>query len=133
MQLRSIICADSVIVDANTNRLSCINIVDDMLIPQFPAFIPQFSVLCLLNKDSGDLDEDSCELQINIDDVQIARGPLLVGYQGLNSTRAIITLGGLVIPKPGILNVVLIKDEANLGTWSVSVSIQETEVHQLVS
>ena len=66
-----------------------------------------------------------------IDEQAIAGGPVLIGFQGLETARSIITLNGLVLPKPGTLRATLKQDDAELGVWTARLALADPQLAQL--
>ncbi len=121
MKLTLFACAESALLDANSNRVSLINIHDEIASPQFPFLIPLFSVLAITKKEAGDEDEGSCTIKISLGDQTILEAPVLVNYQGGDVHRSILGLHGLVITGPGALKVELLNNGASVGVWQISV------------
>ena len=115
-------CAESTLLDANTNRVSLINIHDEVASPQFPFLIPLFSVLAVTKKADEEGDECSCAIRISLGDHVILDTPVLINYQGGSIHRAMLGLHGLVITGPGILKVQLLHNEAEIGDWQITVN-----------
>ena len=128
MRLKLLVCGEAVILDASSNRASCINIFDGLVSPQFPIVIPQLAVLAAFDRDDGDLPEQNCELAIFLEDTELVRGPVLVNFQDLRLTRAIVTMHGLVIPQTGRLRVILNLDGGEIGNWIVEVTQSQQEL-----
>ncbi|WP_156309717.1 hypothetical protein [Novosphingobium sp. AAP93] len=108
-------------LDANTNRVSLINIHDELSSPQFPFLIPLFSVLAITKKEDGEDDEGSCAIRVSLGDQTVLDAPILVNYQGADIHRSMLGLHGLVITGPGTLKVQLLHNEAEIGEWQISV------------
>ena len=116
-----IACAESTLLDANSNRVSLINVHDELASPQFPFLLPLFSVLAVTKKDNNDEDEGSCTVRISLGDQTVLDAPVLVNYQGGEIHRSILGLHGLVIAGPGTLKVQLLHEEAEIGLWEIPV------------
>lgn len=114
-------CAESTLLDANTNRVSLINVHDEIGSPQFPFLIPIFSVLAITKKDEGEDDEGTCSIKISLDDQIILDAPVLVNYQGGEIHRSMLGLQGLVITGPGILKVILLHENVEIGEWQIPI------------
>lgn len=115
-------CAESTLLDANTNKVSLINIFDELTSPQFPFLIPNFSVLAVTKREDGEEDQGSCTIKISLDEQIILDAPVLINYQGTAMHRAIMGLHGLVVSGPGILKVQLLYEETKIGEWLIPVS-----------
>lgn len=114
-------CAESTLLDANTNRVSLINIHDELSSPQFPFLVPLFSVLAVTKNEGGEADEGSCTIRISLGDQTVLDAPVLVNYQGGDIHRSMLGLHGLVITGPGMLRVQLLHNEAEIGEWQIPV------------
>ena len=129
MRVKAFLCAESVILDVATNRVSCINILDGLASPQFPLLMPQLAAVGMFERDAGDADEHNCELTIHLNDVELARGPILVSFQDANLTRAMVSMNGLVFPQPGQLKMALVENDAEIATWVVNI----TQLEQILA
>lgn len=114
-------CAESTLLDANTNRVSLINIHDEISSPQFPFLIPLFSVLAITKKEDGEEDEGSCTIRISLGDQVVLDAPILVNYQGGEIHRSMLGLHGLVIAGPGTLKAQLLHNDVEIGVWQIPV------------
>lgn len=121
MKIILLACADSVLLDANTNRVSLINIHDEISSPQFPFLIPLFSVLAVTKKEDGEADEGACTIRISLGDQTVLVAPVLMNYQGAEIHRSMLGLHGLVITGPGTLRVQLLHNEEEIGVWQIPV------------
>lgn len=121
MKVVLLVCAESTLLDANSNRVSLINVYDEISSPQFPFLTPLFSVLAVTQKDDDEEDECSCNVRISLDDNEIFVAPVLINYQGTELHRTIIGLQGLVISGPGTLKIQLLFDGAEIGDWNIPV------------
>ena len=126
MKLRSMTCSDLAIIDASTNRISCINILDDVKMAQFPALASTFAVSAIFERSADEKAGDrNLELEISIDGDTIVKGPIFVAFQGALTTRAMITLNGFVYPRPGRLKASILDDGVEMGDWQFSVGAIE--------
>jgi len=114
-------CAETTLLDANSNRVSLINIHDELSSPQFPFLIPLFSVLAITKKEPGVENEGSCKIKISLEHQTLIDAPILVNYQGGDVHRSMLSLHGLVITGPGTLKVQLLHNEAEIGEWLIPV------------
>lgn len=116
-------CAESTLLDANTNRVSLINIHDELSSPQFPFLIPLFSVLAVTKKEDGEEDEGSCAIKISLENETVLDAPILVNYQGSDVHRSVLAMHGLVITSPGTLKIQLLHNDAEIGEWQIPVKL----------
>lgn len=121
-------CAESALLDANTNRVSLINIHDELSSPQFPFLIPLFSVLAVTKRENDEEDECSCSIRISLGEQTILDAPVLVNYQGGDIHRSIVGLHGLVITGPGTLRIQLLHNALEIGEWQIPVKQLEPAI-----
>lgn len=121
-------CAESTLLDANSNRVSLINIHDALSSPQFPFLIPSFSVLAVTRKEDGEGDELTCSIRISLGDQTVLDTPVLVNYDGSDIHRSIIGLHGIVITVPGILRIQLLFNDSEIGGCEIPVNQLEPTV-----
>lgn len=117
-------CATRIIIDSIDNKVTAVDILDDLAAQGFPLFIPRLSFLWGLRRDPEDAAEFEAQVAVNIDDEQLHRFPLAVNFQGAVSSRALLTVGGLVIPRPGLVRVVFHSENTHDATFNFRAEAQ---------
>lgn len=101
MRTKYFICATRIIKDEQENKVSAIDIFENFVSSIFPAVFPRFSVLWLVDKDQGDNEAYPCQIKIKLNNEQIGLFDTNIDFQGADSTRVMLVIGGLVVPRPG--------------------------------
>ena len=114
-------CAESTLLDANTNRVSLINILDGIRSPQFPILIPVLSVLAITQKDDGEDDDVTCVIKISLGDKIIFENPTDVNYQGAKMHRIMAAIQGLIVPDSGVMTIELLFNDEKVGSCEICV------------
>jgi hypothetical protein len=123
VKLRLILCSDVNILDVNTNRVSSINLIEEISSQQFPIVVPQFSILAVFDKEEGDEEKVDSTLVVKLNDQELARGPIEVNFEGgAKMHRSLVAFQGFVVPVPGRLVVSILQNGKQFGDWSVLVS-----------
>jgi hypothetical protein len=125
MKLKLLICAENVIIDRTTHKLSLINIIDDLYSEGFPLLFPNFYICVGLTKLDGE--PDSCDITANIslDGEELFRSPLEIDFEGGRSARALAQLQSLVISKPGVLEIRVEHAGKEIGCWPLIVESRQ--------
>lgn len=118
---KAMICARGIVIDSKTNNVSIFNILEQLNSEGFPLIIPEFSVFNFLERTSDDPSEYDLEVVITNNDVELLRGPLKVNFEDKFKNRAVISIGGLAVPNPGILRTSLLYKGQELGSWDIVV------------
>lgn len=103
MKLETIICAKGVAVDARTNTVSVFSILEELTPASFPAFIPELSVLALLNRGESEPEGFTVRLTVFLNDDVLLNQSMEISFQGKTNVRAIFEMRGMPILRPGKL------------------------------
>jgi hypothetical protein len=127
MKCRTLLCAQTIIVDLQTKRLSAINILENSIINSFPTALP-LMVCTLLEKDDGD--DATCEafLEIKLNDIEIAKNRINVNFAGTTLAKSIINIGVLPIASAGELKISIFCRETEIISQLIKLSpIQQVQ------
>ncbi len=107
--IRSTLCfaATAVIRDADSNSVSVFNLFEGFLALQLPVLVPQLSCFSLWVRDDGDPQRIDGNFTVTLDDEVLTMAAMHVDFAGplTKRTRTVIHLGGLVIPRIGLLRI----------------------------
>lgn len=130
MDIKLSACAEHVIMDANSGRLSIINIYEGIEAASFPLLLANFAFVMVSERQEDEPNEQAFVLKFLLDEDVLKEGPLLIDYEETNINRAIIGLRGLVIPHPGrVYAKVFNENDAEIASWSFSVDQEDVEMH----
>lgn len=110
------------LLDARTNTVSFINLMEEINSQGFPAFIPLAACHFLLTKSPDDQGLTDPAIVVLLNDGQVFRSPVNVDFQNMNRTRVMVQLNGLAVTGPGTLTFRFVDGDAALGEWSVQVT-----------
>jgi hypothetical protein len=111
---------ENILLDGRTNRISVINVFDNLGAPGFPLGLPRISLAFILSRDADDPEVIPLSCRVSVDEQIIVQGPIQCNFQGSPTTRVFLNLTGFVIPQPGLLKFSLRNsDESELGAWSI--------------
>lgn len=116
------LCAENVIRDAETNKISVFNIFEKIASPGFPLFIQKLLVFNRIERAKDDPRQIDCELKIMNNDIELLKKPLRVDFQDRMRNRTIVDISGLTVPNPGILKVILSYAERDLNSYEIIVN-----------
>jgi len=123
MKLRTLITCDISLLDQRRNSLSLINIIDEINSPSFPIFLPNLSVVSIIEKEQGDPDViGDCAISITLGDQVILSVPMPIQFQGKSRVRSVADVSGFVIPAAGTLKIAVLHGQNELGTWPIPVN-----------
>lgn len=106
IRTRFAIVGSRVIRDATDNRLSVIDILDDMNVPLYPIVMGRLTILWTLSRAPDDPAELPGAIAIRLNDEQLFQTEVAINFQDQQTTRTILAIGGMVIPTPGVLQFV---------------------------
>ena len=114
-------CAESVVVDIETNRLSLFNLMEELGAASFPVVIFPIAFVAAFTRTPDEPDDPPLKLLIKIDDEVLFQVAPASPFRGHLRSRAIWRMASLVIPKPGVLRATLHTGELLLGKWEMTV------------
>jgi hypothetical protein len=121
MDLRLFLCAESVSIDQQGNRLSIFNIADEVSAFGFPAVGNNLAVVALLSRKKSEPNTAQLRIRIELNKKQLTEIPFAVDFQNNYKCRAIANVQGMIIPGLGTLKVSLFLKTRELGTWEIDV------------
>ncbi len=121
-KLKLLLCADTVIRDAQTNNISIINLYEDLSPEAFPSLLPHFMVLVLFEREIIDPNILSFELQVVLNQQEIFKTKIDATFQDKIRTRNIIFFNGFPLNTHGLLEII-VKDEENIyGNYQIIIN-----------
>jgi hypothetical protein len=122
MRVRSLLVAQSVIVDVHTNSASIIGVLDEFGALSFPVVMPGFAVYAAVQREPNDPVRVPTRVHMTLDEKELARVDAIVDFQSYRRTRAIYRIEGLVVPSPGSLAFSLEADDREIGRYVVEIT-----------
>ena len=120
-----ILCAESVIRDAETNNISIINILESISAESYPIMIQRSALYTVLTREEGDDESPDLKFVLYNNDDVIKEHKLRVNFRGKNKTRTIIRLGGLPFDNPGEAHFAVFIDDRELGRYSIELNLRD--------
>lgn len=100
------VCSSRMITDTQDNRISLIDVFEEIASPSFPVIVPRMTFLWMLEKDAADVNNQFLgHISLEIGGQVITSFDVDVNFQNVNRTRAVAVLGGLPIAATGIMRV----------------------------
>ena len=95
------------ILDALTNQVTLVGILDDIVASGFPVVLPRYTIVFLLDRDPNDPPVPTGVTTIWLGQKKVAESELAADFEDKLHTRAFLTIQGFPVPEPGILRVAL--------------------------
>lgn len=108
MKAIACICCESIIRDAETNAISLINVIDEIVSQGAPIFLPRFAIFLLSEKEESDTGSNALQMTISVDAIELMRVDLAVNFETEQTgrrNRTNIRVGGLLVPNGGDLSI----------------------------
>lgn len=103
MDTKYLICSTRIIRDAQENKISAIDVFENFVSSVFPVVFPRFSVLWVVDKEEADNEVYPCQFRVTLNEEQIGLFDTNIDFQGANSSRVTVVIGGLTVSRPGKL------------------------------
>jgi hypothetical protein len=123
IQQRLLLCAEGVVVDQLTNNLSVFNILDELHFQTLPAILPKMVIISVLDRDQDDPAKYEARLKIDLAGLKVMEMPIEYNFQNRSRTRNMITMGGLPITSPGVMEIHLDKDDVKLASYTIYIAV----------
>jgi len=124
MEATLLICANAISVDQRSNTLSLFNILEEINSPSFPMVVPYMVLVAMLTRgaDEPNVFAD-LTLSMDVDGEVFFQGNLNpADFQQKLSSRLVVDMQGLIVPKAGMMRVVMSRPENPIGLWKIRVN-----------
>jgi len=109
------------IVDASSNNISCIEVLEQLSVASFPNVFPEVAIVWCISREANEPEAVPARFHIHLNEAQLYEAPVEVAFQGTLRTRAIVRLTGLVITNPGQLRFEFRSAELS-GIWRFEIN-----------
>lgn len=109
------------IVDASSNNISCIEILEETSVASLPNVFPEVTIVWCIAREADESEAIAARFHIFLNDKQLYDAPVDVAFKGLLRTRAIVKLAGLMITNPGRLRFEFRSEQVN-GSWRFEIN-----------
>jgi len=128
MKILGFFIAEDVLIDQRTNKMSLINVFDNTVANRFPLFIPGLNMVVFSEKEDGDNDSNIIHFVIKLDSrVLFEADANMIFTASSNRNRCILTIGGLLIPEPGVLEIQALLNGNVIGTYITEIIFKNKE------
>ena len=119
------LCADAIVSDKESNKVSVFNIFDDISAESFPAIHQKLVILCRLDREESDPKKIKVKLNAKLDEKIIIDQEVEIDFLDSLSNNLIITITPLVIEKPGKIKFQIYYNSTFLNENSVRIVPRE--------
>jgi hypothetical protein len=116
MKCPILLCAEIVLLDYSTRKISAINILQDSSVPMFPTITPMAAYI-LLEKDLNEKVTD-VYIEIKLNDTVLAKNKLDLNFSSSLTFGSIMGMGVLSINSEGIFSVSIINNDVSLNRFT---------------
>jgi hypothetical protein len=122
IKVRTVVAAEIVIRDGDSNRMSAINLYEQLRPAGFPLLIPRFAILAYLERDAADDAKQECTVRVTVGDQQLVNEKGQIDFGEGRQTRLVIQFQGFLLKAAGDVRV-------TVATKDSEMSSQLLEVH----
>jgi hypothetical protein len=126
-----ILCAENVIVDAQTNKVSIINILEDIVVESFPFYLPATTILNVLERQAYDSDIHHLTFTILLEGETLFIDEVKIKFKKNNLiTRAILKLQDLSFEQGGVISFTVYSKggEEELAKYQINLKLRNEKV-----
>lgn len=113
--------AGRIILDSLTNQVSIIDVYEGFKSQSFPFVIPSLAAVFYVQRDKDDPTSIEFTLRCEVGDTETLSTPLRAEFENGLATKTIINFEGFLIPKPGRLRIIALRDGEVLATVDLPV------------
>jgi hypothetical protein len=121
MEVGFFLCAESAVVDSTSNKLTILNIIEEMSAVGFPAVMPVLTIVALFSKNKAENTKPRMNVVCAQNKKQIFSIPIEPDFQGKLRTRIIVGIQGVVLPGFGRMTVSLNHKSKTIATWPIEI------------
>jgi hypothetical protein len=121
MEVSFLLCAESAVVDSTSNKLTIINVVEELSAAGFPAVIPTLTIVALISRKKTEAEKPPMRVVATQNNKELFAIPINSSFQGKFRSRILVGIQGIVIPGVGRIMVSLNHKNKSLGSWPIEV------------
>lgn len=126
MLYKSLVLCEIALIDARTNNLSLINLIEEIQAVGFPVMLSHLCVVAQIEKEAIDTDDQGLfTIRMRLNERQLFTQPVTANFMGRSKSRLVVDISGLPITEPGTLVVQLVRDDAAVLSSSIVIRIPE--------
>lgn len=124
MLYKSLVVCEVAIIDARTNNISLINLIEEIQAVGFPVMVPRLCFVVNIEKEAADgADHGLFNICVRVNTKQLITQPVTANFMGRPKARLIVDISGLPITEIGTLVVELVRDGAVVLSSSIEVTL----------
>jgi len=120
--------AEAVIRDAESSAVSVYNILEGITSQGFPLFLQRLAFLTIWEREPEDTAHYRTDFSLTLDDERLLGDSGSIEFQKALRNRSIMTVQGLVVPRPGALVFSMKVEDGPEATYTVSIEGTEGTV-----
>jgi hypothetical protein len=126
--IRPLLCAvaESVVHDRTTGSISVFNLLESISGDGFPLLIAKAAFLAVWERDVDDQQDYAARFAITLGNAELLAQNVSVNFREKLRNRTTLTVGGLVVPRPGKLTFSLRLSEDTVASYAIDVTATVT-------
>lgn len=110
MLVKVAVCVETVVRDAETNSISVFGIIEEFRSAGFPAIVPKFSTLIIVEGDETDPNEFTCQVEFTLNGTRFGSGTVNSSFNDSLRSRVMIVANALPLSEVGMF----------VATWTIN-------------
>jgi len=94
---RLLVCADRVLLDASTNNVSIVEVMDELHGTTFPRVLPRLQIYCAIERDDSDSPSPAGRLLVTNNGTELGTFTIRSEFGDLLAARCFINFSGFVV------------------------------------
>jgi hypothetical protein len=121
MEVRFFLCAESAVIDSASNKITILNVIEELSAASFPGVLPLLTIVALFVRKKSEADKPAMKIVGSQNNKELFDIPISPPFQGKLRTRLVIGLQGIVLPGPGNITVSLNHKNKTIASWPIDV------------
>lgn len=123
--VKTFACADTVIQDLTSRRVSLINLLEEIVAGSFPVFLPRLGAVALLDWNGQGEAKASGQLFVYNNDQQLTTAPFNLRLREGARHQIVWNFQGIPISSPGIFRLELKSGDTQIAVFQVNVRLEK--------
>jgi len=117
--------SESIVKDSDSNSISILNIIEDVVLESFPIVMPKFATTVFFQKDGTDPDIFNLTLFVRNNNTLLIQHPMRLDFKGKTRNRAIVRFGGILLNEMGTLRFSVEDGTSEICTYTISLTLRD--------
>lgn len=131
MKILSFVIAEEIIRDVDSDKITLVNVVEQLNAVSFPVFLSKCSAFLYLEREEEGDKEIEATVKFILNEKVLLNSPIKFSFKDKNRTRVLIKINGVVFNEEGNFKAELAIGEQKFTSYAVSLSLNKVETPKI--